>query len=76
VAIRASSDNVRFKVSDNGRGFPFHGTYDLPALARSGHGPRTLKERLTLLGGTMSIHSTANGASIEAIVPFASEVAS
>jgi len=48
-------------VSDNGRGFPFKGRYDLDRLISSRLGPTTLKERVAELGGTLVVDSSAQG---------------
>jgi len=60
-------------VADNGRGFPFEGRYDLASLDRAGQGPRTLKERVAALGGSLTIESSPAGATIEARLPAAPE---
>lgn len=73
VALSASNGSIQVRVSDNGRGFPFAGRYDLAALDRAGYGPRTLKERVAALGGSLTIESSPNGATIEALVPLAQE---
>lgn len=69
VTLHAGRGEVELTVTDNGRGFPFTGTYDLEALARSGSGPRTLRERVSNLGGSLTIDSSARGASIGARIP-------
>ena len=48
-------------VSDNGRGFPFKGRYDLDHLISSRMGPTTLKERVAQLGGSLVVDSSAQG---------------
>lgn len=74
VSLTASNGSVCVRVSDNGRGFPFAGRYDLAALDRAGYGPRTLKERVAALGGTLTIDSSPQGATVEALVPVQQEV--
>ncbi|HVS31082.1 MAG TPA: sensor histidine kinase [Thermoanaerobaculia bacterium] len=69
VALRSRAEQIDVRVSDNGRGFPFTGRFDLHALDRDGYGPRTLKERVKTLGGSLTIHSSDGGAVIEAHVP-------
>jgi signal transduction histidine kinase len=69
VEIDATRSNVRIRVSDNGRGFPFSGRHDLDALRRLNQGPKTVKERVTKLGGTLLIDSSPNGAAVEAVFP-------
>ena len=52
---------VNVVVSDNGRGFPFKGRYDLDRLISSRLGPVTLKERVAELGGTLVVDSSGQG---------------
>jgi len=75
VAVSADGGAVMLRVSDNGRGFPFAGRYDLDALTRTGSGPRTLKERITTLGGSLTVESSPSGASIDARIPILQETA-
>lgn len=51
-------------VSDNGRGFPFKGRYDLDRLISSRIGPTTLTERVAQLGGTLVVDSSAQGTQV------------
>jgi signal transduction histidine kinase len=51
-------------VSDNGRGFPFKGRYDLDRLISSRLGPTTLKERVAELGGALVVESSGQGAQV------------
>jgi signal transduction histidine kinase len=69
--VSASSRDgvIELHVRDNGRGFPFRGRHDLAALERAGHGPRTLKERVRNLGGSLFVESSDAGASIEVRIP-------
>jgi len=52
-------------VEDDGTGFPFTGTYDLPKLQAERRGPVTLKERVLALGGHLVLESTSSGSRIE-----------
>ena len=56
-------------VADDGRGFPFKGRYDLATLTALGLGPATLKERVTRLGGSLTIDSTDRGSRLEVLLP-------
>ncbi|HEY0142146.1 MAG TPA: ATP-binding protein [Thermoanaerobaculia bacterium] len=69
VLLDLRDDVVHLRVSDNGRGFPFTGRYDLRALEQSGNGPRTLKERVTTLGGSLLVESSPAGAIVDACFP-------
>jgi len=56
---------VTVVVSDNGRGFPFKGRYDLDRLMSSRLGPTTLRERVAQLGGSLVVDSSAQGTHVE-----------
>ncbi len=73
VTVAMNHASVELRVADNGSGFPFLGRRDLAALERAGIGPRSLKERVRNLGGTMAIKSSPSGATIEARVPIQEE---
>jgi signal transduction histidine kinase len=72
VAIDVEDGHVHVDVNDDGRGFPFHGRYDLQTLVASNRGPVTLKERVSALHGSMVIDSSDAGARIAIRVPLAS----
>jgi signal transduction histidine kinase len=62
TATFSHSDGVlRLEIVDDGRGFPFHGTYDLDALERMNQGPWSLKERVAGLQGNLELTSTDSG---------------
>jgi signal transduction histidine kinase len=69
VTLEGEPGGLRVVVSDDGHGFPFRGHYDHAALARSNAAPRSLLERLTSLGGELSIDSTDAGSRVEMRVP-------
>jgi signal transduction histidine kinase len=48
---------VRLTIVDDGRGFPFAGTYDLAALDQMARGPMTLQERVAELQGDLTLTS-------------------
>jgi len=60
---------IRLRVEDNGRGFAFHGSYDLARLNLLGWGPRSLMERVAALGGQLLLESSRQGTSLQMIVP-------
>jgi signal transduction histidine kinase len=60
---------LEISVADDGRGFPFKGRYDLPALTALDLGPATLKERVTRLGGGLTIDSTEHGSRLQIFLP-------
>jgi len=65
VALRVRGNDAELTVTDDGRGFPFHGTYSLDQLNAAHLGPVTLKERVASLGGNLVLHSTETGTRIE-----------
>ncbi len=69
VTVGADHEGVLITVADNGRGFPFRGVYDLPALNRMGVGPVSLRERVGVLGGSLRIESRDAGATLEIGLP-------
>jgi signal transduction histidine kinase len=67
-----AEEMVSVDVEDDGRGFPFHGRYELAQLVAGGHGPWSLKERVTALGGDLAIESSPRGTRVEIRLPAAS----
>jgi signal transduction histidine kinase len=74
VDIDVADDAVRIRVADNGRGFDFSGRRDLRALETTGAGPKTLRERIVKLGGSLTIESAPGGAAVEAAFPLQKEM--
>lgn len=70
IRIDARPEAIAIRITDNGCGFPFTGRFDLEELTRRDDGPRTLKERVAALGGSLTIDSSAQGASVEVTIPF------
>lgn len=69
IDVRTNDGQLQLRVADNGRGFPFTGRHELDALRRNGNGPRTLKERVIALDGSLAIESASTGAVIEVTLP-------
>ena len=64
VTLAGTANVIHLSVSDTGRGF------DAGALeSKSGLGLISMRERLRLVGGAISIYSTAHGTRIEVSVP-------
>ena len=62
--------DLALAVSYQGRGFAgFHGRHDLASLNEMKAGPRTLKERVSAVGGALVIESGEGGARVEIRVP-------
>ena len=68
VDVEAADGHVRISVSDDGHGFPFRGKYNHETLAASHAAPRSLFDRVSALGGTMSIESTDRGSRVEVLL--------
>lgn len=68
VTVHGGPEELRIVVADDGRGFPFHGRYEHAALTASRTGPKSLIDRVTALGGRMSIESTDAGSRIEMVL--------
>jgi signal transduction histidine kinase len=71
VDVRSQNGHLRLLVSNDGQGFPFRGRYDHVALERAHIGPVSLRERVTSLGGTLTIESTDAGSTVEITLPIA-----
>lgn len=68
----ASNDRVRVVVMDNGRGFAFSGRYSADDLARLDLGPKTLRDRVRALQGSLVLESGVGGAELDIVLPLAS----
>jgi signal transduction histidine kinase len=62
---------VRLEIRDDGRGFPFQGTFDLPALNAMKEGPVTLKERVAELQGRLRLRTGETGTALTIELPIA-----
>lgn len=69
VDVRVSPGLVRIVVSDDGCGFAFRGRYDLATLDARRIGPKSLKERVTSLAGTLVLTSTLSGSTVDIELP-------
>jgi len=68
VDVDAADGHVRIAVTDDGHGFPFRGRYNHETLAASHVAPRSLFDRVSALGGTLSIESTDRGSRVEMLL--------
>ena len=68
VSVHGAPDELRIVVTDDGRGFPFRGRYEHTALAATKTGPKSLLDRVSALGGRMSIESGDAGSRIEMVL--------
>jgi signal transduction histidine kinase len=69
VDVRLDDRAVHVVVSDDGKGFPFYGSYDFATLTAHKLGPVSLKRRVGTLGGRLDIDSSAAGARLEVTLP-------
>jgi signal transduction histidine kinase len=70
VTCLISGTQLVLAVSYEGRGFAtFRGRHDLTSLNEMKAGPRTLKERVSALGGSLEIESGERGARVEIGIP-------
>jgi signal transduction histidine kinase len=69
VSLSSDGDHYRLVIDDDGRGFGFHGRLSHEELDRERKGPRVIKERVRLLGGSLSVRSRSDGARLEISVP-------
>ena len=70
VRVRLEEEQLRLVVDDDGRGFPFAGTYSQRALEEQGLMPVSIGEHARALGGAVTIESTpGNGATVRVDIP-------
>jgi len=75
LALLREPRHLSIAVADDGQGFPFHGRFTLEDLARDQRGPRTLRERVTALGGSMVLETGPGGSRVRLVVPLDGEAA-
>ena len=72
VHLSVADGRVHLSIADDGKGFPFTGTYDLEWLERMDQGPVTLRERVTALQGELTLTSSKQaGTELAITVPLA-----
>lgn len=69
VHLHRADGQVSIVVADDGRGFRFKGQLDQTALAAQNLGPVSLRQRVSRLGGTLTITSAPVGATVEIQLP-------
>ena len=69
VRVTRADGRLELRIADDGRGFPFQGTYDLAALNGMNEGPLTLKERVADLGGALTLVSAESGTELLITLP-------
>jgi two-component system sensor histidine kinase DegS len=73
VDVSADPATLHLRISDDGRGFPFHGTFDLQELDAMNLGPLTLRERVAELRGRLRLQSSETGTDLLIELPLAPE---
>ena len=72
VAVVASPPAaLRITISDNGRGFGFEGRYTFDELTRLDLGPKTLRERVRAMNGSLVLATATTGVELDVILPLA-----
>ncbi len=70
VTLTASGPStIALSITDNGRGFSFRGRYSSEDLARLEIGPKTLRERVRAMNGTLTVESGPSGAVLHVVLP-------
>jgi len=71
VGIDAVADRgtLRLAITDDGRGFGFHGRREHAELSTSNLGPRSLRARVEAAKGQLAIESKASGSRLEITLP-------
>jgi len=70
VKLRQDEGCLRLLVDDDGRGFPFAGTYSQHALEELGLGPVSICERARALGAVLTVDSTPGvGSTLRVDIP-------
>ena len=69
VDVTESDEGLRIAIEDDGKGYPFHGSFDLVALTEMGKGPLTLRERVAALDGDLQLETSSVGTRLAITVP-------
>jgi signal transduction histidine kinase len=75
LALLREPQQLSIAVADDGQGFPFQGRFTLEELVRDQRGPRTLRERVAALGGSMVLETGPEGSRLRLVVPLDGEAA-
>jgi signal transduction histidine kinase len=69
ATLDSGPETVTVQVADNGKGFPFTGSFGLADLTALDSGPLTLRERVTELRGDLHIRSGPSGSTVRITLP-------
>jgi signal transduction histidine kinase len=67
--LGAAEGTLLLEIADNGSGFPVAGDFADEELEARRIGPSSLRERVHNLGGSLRLHSSAQGASLKIMLP-------
>jgi signal transduction histidine kinase len=67
--VSSTDDGVLITIEDNGKGFPFIGTFSYSTLLERRLGPVLLKDRVQRLQGTLDIRSATTGVGLDIRIP-------
>lgn len=68
VDVESTDGQLRIAVTDDGHGFPFKGSFTHETLAAAHVAPRSLFDRVSALGGQLSIDSSDRGSRVEMLL--------
>jgi signal transduction histidine kinase len=70
LSIGMNDHRIEIRAEDNGKGFPFSGTFSLDELELLRLGPVSIKRRVRMLGGDLQLDSKpGQGASLDIRIP-------
>jgi len=69
IDVKIDQGVLEITISDNGKGFPMPGRYDMHTMKEMDQGPVSLTERVKSLGGHVVVESSERGARLEIAVP-------
>jgi signal transduction histidine kinase len=73
-SLERKNGNLHLSVDDNGRGYDFSGKFGLDELDALHLGPRSVKQRVRSLGGSLSVESNpGHGSNLHVVVPLDAE---
>jgi signal transduction histidine kinase len=73
-SMERKNGDLHLSVDDNGKGYDFSGKFGLDELDALHLGPRSVKQRVRSLGGSLSVESNpGHGSNLHVIVPLDSE---
>jgi signal transduction histidine kinase len=67
--VGVDDSQIEIMIDDDGRGFPFHGRFDLATLVGQRRAPAALRQHVTSLNGEMVIDSSPAGSRLQIRLP-------